>query len=577
MIQVWQLVCLLREYWPRIGRSVAVAIVLLLLTLPGPYVTKLLIDNVYPHEDATLLHFILLSTGVLAIFTGMISSVSSYFGQRVASMMSFEFQARFFCHLQTQDVGFFDRRETGEILSRFEDMQASLGNTISMVTTGVMNIMHLLIFPAVLLYIDWRLALLSLAALPFDTLLVHLTRRRVRRLTELSAETSAQLSARSFESIGQIRTVKSLGIEDMIASRMRAILLDLARNEVRTGAVSALSQFGSTLIKALSSLAYGWYGWTQVLAGNLSLGTYMAFSGYVGYLYGPIGSLIGLVPQFEATLVHARRFLELYRMQPSIRDCASSRRITRAAGRIEFRNVSFAYADELVLHGINLEIRPRTTVAVVGKSGSGKSTLAKLIPRFYDPTEGIVTLDGVDIRELSLNSLRENVGFAMQGGVLFQGTVMDNLILDRRVPYQAVAAAAKAAHVDEFVAHLPQGYDTVIGERGCDLSEGQKQRIGLARALLAEAPILILDEPTAALDGDSEAHVQQALRAVGRDRTVLVIAHRLPTIREADEIVVLEAGRIEERGSHGELVRGGGLYAKLWEHSTVGGGPPADR
>ena len=262
-----------------------------------------------------------------------------------------------------------------------------------------MNLLHLLIFPAVLFYIDWRLATISLAALPFDTLVVQITRRKYKILTEISAERSAALSARSYESLSNIRTVQALGIEATIRQKLRAILLDLARADLRKGLVVSVSRLFSTCVKAAASLAYGWYGWTQVLAGNLSLGTYMAFSGYVGYLYGPIGNLIGLVPQLETTLVHARRFFEVYDLQPTIRDDEARPGVGGVRGHIQFHDVSFAYGDERVLRRVSLEIHPCSTVAIVGKSGSGKSTLVKLIPRFYDPSDGYVAVDGRDIRE----------------------------------------------------------------------------------------------------------------------------------------------------------------------------------
>ena len=253
-------------------------------------------------------------------------------------------------------------------------------------------------------------------------------------------------------------------------------------------------------MKVGGSLAYGWYGWTQVLQGNLSVGTYMAFSGYVGYLYGPIGNLIGLLPRLEVTLVHSNRFFGIYDLQPEIQDRAALPAMGKVRGHIEFRGVDFAYGQVNVLHHIDLEIPACTTMALVGRSGSGKSTLVQLIPRFYDPSEGYIALDGCDIRQFRLGSVRRQVGFAMQGSSLFQGSILDNLTFGGDIPVQDVEDAARAAHIHDFVAALPEGYRTPIGEQGADLSEGQKQRLALARVLLLDAPILILDEPTAALD-----------------------------------------------------------------------------
>ena len=565
MKQILQIMRLLRPYWPFMGQALLVGTMMTVLGLPGPYITKLLIDDVYPHGDFSLLYFVLLSGAVLSVFGSFTRALSGYFGQHVGIRMGFDFQSRFYRHIQGLDFGFFDRRETGEILSRFEDMQASISSTIGMVNTLLMNSLQLLIFPAVLFYIDWRLALISVAVLPFDTLLASVTRKYFRRFSERIAEGSAALSARTYESLANIRTVQALGLEAGFHEQPREMFAGVARWQCKASLLQGGSGILASLLKVAGSLAYGWYGWSQVLKGNLSVGTYLAFSGYVGYLYGPIEALIGLLPRLELTLVHTGRFFEIYDLKPTIHERPDLPALGPVHGDIQFHGVTFGYGEAPVLRQIQLCIPARATVALVGKSGSGKSTLVKLIPRFYDPVDGYVSVDGRDIRQYRLSSLRRQVGCAMQGSSLFQGSILDNLTFGRSIPMRDVEEAARAAHIHDFVAGLPEAYQTGIAEQGAELSEGQKQRLALARVLLVDAPILILDEPTSALDAESEFHLQNALHTIRQGRTTIIIAHRLSTIRDADEIVVLEEGEIAERGPHDLLMLQGGAYAGLCE------------
>ena len=541
----------------------------MILQIPGPYITKILIDDVYPHKDFTLMTFILILSAIFSVSMGFTGMLSEFFGRYVGTSMSLDFQSRFYSHIQSLDFGFFDNRQTGEVLSRFEDMDSSINSTIEIVNDLIMNSIQLLIFPPILFYINWKLALISLAVLPFDTLLIMISKKYLSRVSKKLAEADADSTAISYESLSGIRTIQALGIETTFYQKVRTTFVRVTRLRIQSTHLSGGFGFLGTFVTTGGTLAYGWYGWTEVLNGNLSLGSYMAFSGYVGYLYGPIGNLVGLVGQVELALVYINRFFEIYDLKPTIQDRKDLPNLPPVQGEIYFHNVTFAYQEnQPVLHGVNLQIPMHTTVALVGKSGSGKSSLAKLIPRFYDPQKGHVSIDGHNVRQLRLKSIRQQIGFAMQGSTLFQGTIRDNITFGQEALMYDIEIAARMAHIHDYIASLPEGYETLVGEHGAQMSEGQKQRIALARVLIMNTPILILDEPTAALDMESEYHIQEALKTVKEGRTTIIIAHRLSTIQNADKIVVLENGQIIEQGTYKELILRKGVFANLQELSA---------
>ncbi len=546
MKSVCKILSLLRPYWTQLLQALLAAILIAVISLPGPYLTKVLIDDVYPHQDFGLLYCLLMLGAAVSLVLGVTNTATGLFQQRIGIGLSFDFQSRLYRHLQSLDFRFYDESETGEIMARFQDMQSSVSGTVALISGLIINLLQLAVFPAVLIYINWRLALISIAVLPFDSLLIAISGRYQRRYARHIAEGSAELSAKTIESLAGMRTVQALSLEESFYLNLRARFASVARLRVRITCIGSAIGFAGVVIKAAGTAAYGWYGWTQVLHGHLSLGTLMAFSAYVGYLYGPLQALIGLWPRLQVTLVHADRFFEIYERLPAIRNDRSLPALGRIEGHVCFHDVSFSYGTERVLDRVNLTIPAGATVALVGRSGAGKSTLVKLIPRFYDPDAGVVSIDGADIRAQQLHSVRRQIGFAMQGTQLFQGTIRDNLLFGRDVTEASMVEATRVACIHDQICALPDRYDTLVGEGGAGLSDGQQQRLALARVFLFDHPILILDEPTSALDVESQARILQALQRVRRERTTIMVAHRKALTEIADYIVTMEEGKIAE-------------------------------
>ncbi len=520
-----QIARLLWPYRMRLALATFVAIALTILALPGPYLTKILIDEVAPGKDVGLLVVVLAASASSSVFLGLTSTVQGLFSQRLGALMGIDFQQRLLRRVQTQDLAFFDRWQTGEILSRFDDMDASLSMTISLANSMILNGFYLLVFPIVLLTLDWELALLSLVVLPVDALLVLIGGSVQRRYARLVAEKSAQLQSRSVEAIGAARLVQSLGLEDPISRHLGGLLRGVSRLRMTATALGGGIGFVGLAARTVATTLYAWVGWNRVIDGEMTAGTFIAFSSYVGYLYGPIQSMLSLWPSLQVVRVHGERFLELLNLQPKVETPPQG--ISRAlVGEVTFEGVVFGYDDRIVLDGIDLHIHAGDMVAICGESGVGKSTLGLLVPRFHDPFRGRVLVDGEDVRRFDLPSLRRQSLMVLQGPTLFSGTILDNLTLGQSMPMIDVEQAAEAAQLSDVVARLPQGWATELGERGLGLSEGQKQRLGLARAMLINPPILILDEPTAALDDGTARRFGEALRVRRKGKTTMVITHQ---------------------------------------------------
>ncbi len=470
-------------------------------------------------------------------------------------------------HIQSLGLSFFATRRTGELISR-------LASDISVVRVAIVNNLAsllsnvLTLVGAVVLIVatNWRLTLVVLIVFPIATLIARFYSRSLRPLSTQVQDHLAETNAIAEEAIGGVRVVKSFGREDFEVDRYQhaakgffTTSLRLARLRATFGPLIGL-MFFFALVGIL------WFGSQEVMAGRLQAGDLVSFLLYGGFVATGVSTLVSVFTQFQEAIGATRRIFDILDTESNVVDATNARDIGIAQGGITFDNVSFAYENKIdVVRDICLQIAPGEILALVGPSGAGKSTLFNLIPRFYDPSAGTVKLDGADLRGITLKSLRDNIAIVPQDTLLFSGSVRENILYGRLDASEAeMFAAATAANAHQFVSELPQGYDTLVGERGVKLSGGQRQRIAIARAVLKDPRILLLDEATSSLDSESEGLVQEALGRLMRGRTTIIIAHRLSTVQVADRIAVLDKGSLVELGTHTELIAREGLYRRLY-------------
>lgn len=555
--------------WAVVGATLA-GILKFNIPVVFPLVLKEVIDHLVtaPQIEFKKINTLMMSVLALYVVWYFASYFRSFWADRTSQRMTFDIRYDLFNHLQGMSLDFFEKRRVGAVTSRLLADIATAQNFVgAAVTNTIMDLTTLAFISVILFYQNWRLAVVALSIIPIYAILNSRFQRRIKRTSQLAQEKMETISADVHERLTALPMIQSFTREKTEERRFfhatRDYLNFLLAN-VHNNAL-ALSIIG--FITLIAPVIVVWFGVLQVVAGNLSPGGLVAFYAYLGMLYTPLNRLTELNIMVANSRSAIERIFEIFDTAPSIDTSRSVTDLKHVSGNVQFVNVGFGYDTRRpLLHDINMDIPKGTTVALVGRSGAGKTTIAKLIPRFYDVTAGKILIDGFDSRDVPLRDLRRQIAFVLQEPILFSGTVSENLRYGRKFSTdEEIILAAKQAHAHDFILNLPDGYDTLIGERGITLSGGQKQRLALARAFLKDAPILILDEATSALDSESENAIRRACIELMKGRTTFVIAHRLSTIKSADLIAVLDGGRIVQMGKHEALLEDTtGLYHALY-------------
>jgi ATP-binding cassette, subfamily B, bacterial MsbA len=536
-------------------------------TSASAYLIKPVLDDVFVNKKMDMLRILPLLVLALFVVKGVCSCGNSYLMSYVGEQIISQTRQKIYDHLQSLSLSFFDHTPTGSLMSRIMSDVAQMQNAVTSLSTGlVKDLFSIIGLLGVIIYQDLRLALISLVILPFAFFPIVKCGKMLRRYSTRRQESMGDLSVMLHETLGGQRIVKAFCMEEYEKQRFNKVNMKYLKYRMKAVLVRSLATPIMELMGGLGIVTIIWYGGYSVIQGESTPGRFFSFLAALIMLYEPVKRLSATNNTIQDGVAASIRVYDILDTPPQITDAPDAVELQPIRESIELRHVHFSYQNEPVLTDINLKVAAGEIVAIVGMSGAGKTTLVNLIPRFYEMTSGAILIDGVDIRSITLASLRSQIGMVTQQTILFNETVRNNIAYgDINKSENDIIAAAKAANAYDFIMKMPKGFDTVVGEQGVRLSGGERQRICIARALLKDAPILILDEATSSLDSDSETEVQKALENLMAGRTTLVIAHRLSTIKNADRIISMSAGRIAEEGRHDDLLKTDTEYRRLYE------------
>ena len=557
------------KYRRLLGEVMLASFFLQLFALLTPLFTQVVIDKVLVHKGFTTLHVLAIGMVMLALFDAVLGGLRTYLFAHTTNRIDVGLGAQLFRHVLALPLAYFEARRVGDTVARVRELEHIRQFLTSNSVTVLLDLLFTIVFLGVMWFYSPLLTMVVMGSLPLYSLLSIVITPMIRSRLNEKFNRGAENQSFLVEAISGIQTVKALAVEPPLQRRWDEQLAGYVATSFRASSLIMVTGQIASFIQKATTIALLWLGAYQVIGGALSIGQLIAFNMLAAQVTGPLLRLVNLWQEFQQVGISVQRLGDVLNTRPEPSYNPNRTTLARVNGHVAFEEVTFRYRPDTAaaLRGVSFAVQPGHVIGIVGRSGSGKSTLAKLLQRLYVPERGRVLVDGVDLAQIDPAWLRRQVGVVIQENFLFNGSVRDNIALtDPGIPMERVMRAAQLAGAHEFILDLPEGYDTPVGEHGCTLSGGQRQRLAIARALVSDPRILIFDEATSALDYESEAIIQQNLAQISTGRTVFIIAHRLTTVRPATRIYVMEKGEVVEDGSHDELVKRNGVYARLYKH-----------